>query len=77
MYCNHCLPCPAGIDIAYVNRYLDAGRQQGATGTIRAHYEALAAHAGDCVSCGACEGRCPFGVPVRERMAEAKALFGQ
>ena len=23
MYCNHCLPCPARIDIAAVNKYLD------------------------------------------------------
>ena len=23
MYCNHCLPCPAKIDIAAVNKYLD------------------------------------------------------
>ena len=44
--------------------------------TVREHYRALAHHAGECVGCGACEKRCPFGVPVRENMARAKEIFG-
>ena len=32
--------------------------------------------AGACVACGACESRCPFGVPVIENMKKAGALFG-
>ena len=31
---------------------------------------------GGCIACGGCETRCPFGVPVVERMEKAKALFG-
>ena len=23
VYCNHCLPCPAGIDVGLVNKYYD------------------------------------------------------
>ena len=30
----------------------------------------------ECIACGGCETRCPFGVPVVERMEKAKALFG-
>ena len=29
----------------------------------------------DCIDCGGCETRCPFGVPIIERMAEAKEAF--
>lgn len=29
MYCNHCLPCVAHIDIAQVNRYLDLAEAEG------------------------------------------------
>lgn len=29
-----------------------------------------------CIACGGCESRCPFRVPVIERMAAARALFG-
>ena len=32
--------------------------------------------AGECVACGACEKRCPFGVAIRANMKEAAATFG-
>ena len=38
--------------------------------------QALSATAADCIACGGCETRCPFGVPVVERMEKAKALLG-
>jgi len=77
MYCGHCAPCPAGIDIASVTKFLNLVRAQGfIPETVREHYAALEHGAGECVSCGACEKRCPFSVPVRENMAVAKAAFG-
>ena len=76
-YCGHCAPCPAGIDIAMVNKLYDlAAMQPEVPTTVRAHYQALSATAADCIACGGCETRCPFGVPVVERMEKAKALLG-
>ena len=76
-YCGHCVPCPAGIDIAMVNKLYDlATMQPEVPATVKAHYGALSATAADCIACGGCETRCPFGVPVVERMEKAKALFG-
>lgn len=76
-YCGHCAPCPAGIDIAMVNKLYDlAAMQPEVPATVRAHYQALSATAADCIVCGGCETRCPFGVPVVERMEKAKALLG-
>ena len=76
-YCGHCAPCPAGIDIAMVGKFLDLAQMQPeAPESVKAHYLALDKHAADCIGCGGCEERCPFGVPVRERMTEAKELFG-
>ena len=75
-YCGHCAPCPAGIDIAMVNKLYDlASMQEEVPATVRAHYQALSATAADCIACGGCETRCPFDVPVVERMEKAKALF--
>ena len=83
MYCNHCLPCPARIDIAQTIKYLDLASMmkdnlnhvsQGAS--IREHYQALSAHASDCVQCGDCETRCPFGVQVIDKMKLAASYFG-
>ena len=69
--------CPAGIDIAMVNKLYDLASMQGEVpATVRAHYQALSATAADCIACGGCETRCPFGVPVVERMEKAKKLFG-
>lgn len=76
-YCGHCAPCPAGIDIAMVNKLYDlAAMQPEVPAMVRAHYQALSATAADCIACGGCETRCPFGVPVVERMEKAKALLG-
>lgn len=75
-YCGHCAPCTAGIDIAAVNKFYDLAVMQGEMpASVRAHYRALDAAAGDCTACAACEPRCPFGVPIAERMAQAVALF--
>lgn len=76
-YCGHCAPCAVGIDIATVNKYYDlAAMQDEVPDSLREHYRALDATAADCIVCGACEQRCPFGVKVARRMAEAAQLFG-
>ncbi len=76
-YCGHCAPCPAGIDIAMVNKLLDlALMQPEVPATVRAHYEGLSANGSDCIACGGCERRCPFGVKAMERMKQAEKVFG-
>lgn len=76
-YCGHCAPCPRGIDIAAVNKFFDlATSYDEVPDSVREHYRALGATAADCIACRACEGRCPFGVHVAERMAAAAELFG-
>lgn len=78
MYCNHCLPCPQQIDIAAVHKYYNLAKNLDETpATIREHYLALHAHASDCIECGECEERCPFGVKVTENMVKTAHLFGK
>lgn len=77
MYCNHCLPCPAQIDIAQVNKFLDLALvNEAVPETVKGHYASLSAHGGDCLACGSCESNCPFGVQVIQRMEKAKEIFG-
>ncbi len=77
MYCGHCAPCPKMIDVASVTKFLNLAKAQGEIPeTVREHYAVLPHKAGECILCGACEGRCPFGVKVRENMQSAAALFG-
>ena len=78
MYCSHCAPCPKGIDVASVTKFLNLTKAQGrAPETVREHYEVLPHHAGECIECGACETRCPFGVAIRENMRQAAEVFGK
>lgn len=77
MYCGHCAPCSASIDIASVNKFYNLTVAQGEIPeTVREHYKALKHHASECIGCGLCETRCPFGVEIVKGMALAADRFG-
>lgn len=75
IYCNHCQPCPYGIDIAAVNKYLDLA--QAGDNLAKDHYFKLRRTARDCTYCGVCVPRCPFQVDILKRMREANEFFGR
>lgn len=75
VYCNHCQPCPAGIDIGIVNKYYDlslAGDKMAEN-----HYGKLAVKADACLSCGHCDDRCPFKVKQQNKMKKIAEYFGK
>ena len=77
MYCSHCAPCPMQISVADVTKFLNLALAQGEVPeTVREHYKVLEHHAGECIQCGVCETRCPFGVAIRENMQAAAEKFG-
>lgn len=73
VYCKHCHPCPAGLDIALINKYYDLAKQ----GDLLAidHYKNLEKKASDCIQCGHCNSRCPFHVNQVQRMKEIADYF--
>jgi predicted aldo/keto reductase-like oxidoreductase len=74
VYCNHCLPCPAIIDIGQVLRMVDLA-QWGITRDLQRAYDRLPVPASACTACEVCEKRCPFGVQVVVNMRRAVSLF--
>ena len=77
MYCSHCAPCPVSISVADVTKFLNlAMASDEMPETVREHYRALSHHGGECIACGVCESRCPFGVEIRANMKKAQAVFG-
>lgn len=77
VYCSHCQPCSASIQIFQVNKFLALAKNKPEIPeTVREHYASLAHHASECIACGACLSRCPFHVEIIKQMEEAKELFG-
>ncbi len=73
VYCNHCKPCPQGLDIGLINKYYDlavAGDKLAID-----HYKNLDKNAEDCISCGHCNNRCPFKVNQVDRMRKIAKYF--
>ena len=68
-YCGHCKPCVAKLDIAMINKYYDlATMQSDVPESVKSHYMLLGNTASECIGCRQCESRCPFGVPIADRM---------
>ena len=77
VYCGHCKPCPMNIDIPMINKFYDlAVQQENVPASVSEHYKALQHTASECIGCRGCESRCPFEVPVADRMIKAAELFG-
>jgi hypothetical protein len=75
LFCQHCLPCTVGIDIPEVMRLMNAVEWGAYSSDLQASYGVLPVSALDCVACGTCEDRCPFGVPVMSRVARSVEVF--
>ena len=75
-YCGHCAPCSSQINIAMAIKFYDLAKNHDEVPeSIKQHYSDLKYHAGDCISCGDCEERCPFNVDIVDLMMDIKDLF--
>jgi uncharacterized protein len=74
VYCNHCLPCPVHIDIGKTILMLETTAQPP-RGHLLAR-KGTSAPPSDCVECGACDARCPFGVGPMAKVRQAASLTG-
>jgi len=84
--CGYCLPCTANIEIPEVFRALnyykfydmpDFARQYFKSPVVRGMTKAGVERGlpSDCVECGDCEERCPFKLPIRDKMKECASIF--
>ena len=79
--CGYCMPCPQGIDIpgcfsAY-NKCAAVSRRAGLQQYIMTSgsLSNQRRFASSCVRCGACEPKCPQGIPIRDKLAEAARVL--
>lgn len=75
--CGYCAPCTVGIDIPglfVLEGYL---RHYDLEGWARQRYAANAVKASACIGCGQCEARCPYDLPIREKLKSVAEAFGE
>ncbi len=73
VYCNHCLPCPKGLDIGLINKYYDLSLI--GDNLAKDHYRKLKVKASSCIGCGHCNNRCPFKVDQKDKMKKIAEYF--
>jgi len=75
--CNYCAPCSAGINIPMVFLIEGYFSRYNLKDWALARYAGLSKTAADCIECGACEGRCPYHLPIREMLKKVETVFGK
>ena len=75
--CNYCQPCAAGINISGVFLFEGYLSRYGLGDWAKSRYATLSVKASACIGCGACEDRCPYHLPIREKLKKAAEKFGE
>jgi len=75
--CRYCQPCPAGVEIPQVLASLNAAAVWDDANQWLSGYTQVKGGASLCTECGQCEQICPQGLPIREHLRDAAALFGR
>ena len=73
--CGYCAPCSAGINIPVVFTLAGYLERYGLGEWARERYAAQKATADDCIGCGVCESRCPYGLPIRDLFKKISEEF--
>lgn len=75
--CNYCAPCTVGINIPGVFLFAGYLERYNLEEWARERYNSLTVKASACVECGECESRCPYHLPIREKMKKCAEEFGE
>jgi predicted aldo/keto reductase-like oxidoreductase len=72
--CGYCQPCPQGVSIQSL-MILDSVIKRMPAADIFSGLSADVESAEECIECGECEEKCPYGLPIREMIQEHIDLF--
>lgn len=68
--CGYCMPCPAGIEINNCARISLLLRRSPTEQWFSEEYQAKMNRIEDCLHCGQCESRCPYGLNTQTLLVE-------
>ena len=60
--CGYCMPCPAGIEIRQCARMSQLIRRSPSQPYLSAETQAMMRKIRDCLDCGQCKSKCPYGL---------------
>lgn len=75
--CNYCAPCTVGINIPSVFLFAGYLQRYNLADWAKDRYSTLAVKASACVGCGECEKRCPYHLPIREKLKKCADDMGE
>lgn len=73
--CGYCKPCPEGIDIPNIFTFENYVIRYNMPEYGKLKYSQLSAKADDCVRCRKCERKCPYNLPIVEKLKHAAKTF--
>lgn len=62
--CGYCMPCAAGIQINNCARMSQLIRRAPSANFLSEEWQGLMAKIEDCIDCGVCKTRCPYGLDI-------------
>lgn len=75
--CNYCAPCTVGINIPSVFLFAGYLQRYGLADWAKDRYSTLKVKASACIGCGKCEPRCPYHLPIREKLKKCAQDMGE
>lgn len=64
--CGYCMPCSVGIEINQCNRMSLMVRRAPSAGWLSEHWQNEMEKINNCIECGVCLPRCPYGLDIPE-----------
>ncbi len=69
--CDYCQPCSEKIAISLVIQAESLFKRVSLEGIFSRHFGNELEKAADCIRCGDCEARCPYGLPIMDMIEES------
>ena len=73
--CGYCMPCPAGIPINNANRITQLLQRSPWKSWVTPEWQAEMDKIENCIHCGACAKKCPYGIKPFETLPGHLAFF--